>query len=117
MMDFSFNEKDKQAVAEYSFGNDGNRISQVGAYVGVITQAFEVNSRSSESKGVQIDFRSFEGSEASVTLWTYSGKTKAPVDFQVMEIKALMAILGIDGLKSTPDTTIESYDYDLKKTI
>lgn len=116
-MNFSLNDNDRAAVAEHSFGGGGSRITEPGAYVGVITQAYEIKSNTSESKGVRIDFKSFTGDDASTTFWTYSGKTQGPVDFQVLEVKALMALLGLDSLKSTPDTTIEVYDFDLKKTV
>jgi hypothetical protein len=87
----------------------GNRISEIGKYVGVFTQAEDITAATG-TKGVALRFES-NGQTANLSLYT----TKANGD-QIMGYQALMAImtcLSLRGLTPKPGT-VKYWDNDAK---
>jgi hypothetical protein len=87
----------------------GNRISEIGKYVGTFTQAEDVTA-STGTKGVGLRFES-NGQSANLSLYT----TKANGD-QIMGYQALMAIMTCMKLRGlTPKAgTVKYWDNDAK---
>jgi hypothetical protein len=88
----------------------GNRISELGKYVGQFTQAEDITA-STGTKGVALRFKS-NGQEANLSLYT----TKAD-GTQIMGYQALMAIMTCMQLRglSPKAGTVQAWDNDAKK--
>jgi hypothetical protein len=87
----------------------GNRISEIGKYVGIFTQAEDITAGTG-TKGVALRFES-NGQTANLSLYT----TKANGD-QIMGYQALMAIMTCMGLRNiTPKPgTVKHWNNDTK---
>jgi hypothetical protein len=87
----------------------GNRISEIGKYVGTFTQAEDITAQTG-TKGVALRFES-NGQTANLSLYT----TKANGD-QIMGYQALMAIMTCMKLRNiTPKAgTVKYWDNDAK---
>jgi len=88
----------------------GNRISELGKYVGQFTQAEDITA-STGTKGVALRFKS-NGQEANLSLYT----TKAD-GTQIMGYQTLMAIMTCMQLRglSPKAGTVQAWDNDAKK--
>lgn len=92
----------------------GGSIKELGKYVGEFTQAKEIVSKKTGTKGIEFAFKSNTGQKANLSIYTMSSGGEKYQGYD-----ALMAIMTCMSLKATKPTpgTVTRYDYDLKKDI
>lgn len=108
----SYNLNTDQAVQ--GSGGTSNRIDETGAYVGEITRAEAITAKSG-AVGIEFDFKSTDGKEASfMSIYTHN-KDGA----EIYGFKKLMAILAVLRLKTIKPAKakIKKYDFDAKEDL
>lgn len=108
-------------TTEYSFDQNAaseadkvsSRIDETGMYKGVLKNAVAVISSNKGTHGVELDFESSDGN-TTIMLWTKSAEGEPYRGFN--QVQAIMAILGLRGLKSVAGKR-RRYDFDEKKEV
>jgi len=89
---------------------NGNRINEIGKYIGIFTQAEDITA-STGTKGVALRFEA-DGQTANLSLYTQKADGT-----EIMGYQALMAIMTCLGLRSIADPqrgTVKFWDADAK---
>ncbi len=92
----------------------GASIKELGKYVGEFTQAKEIISKKTGTKGIEFAFKSTSGQKANLSIYTMSAEGEKYKGYD-----ALMAIMTCMGLRSIKpvDGMTTRYDYDQKKDV
>lgn len=92
----------------------GASIKEPGKYVGEITQAKEIKSARTGTKGIEFSFKSQSGQKANISIYTLSASGEKYQGYE-----ALMAIMTCMGLRSIKPVLGKAtkYDYDTKKEV
>lgn len=100
MDDFDF-ELDNDAVAKGD--KNADRITDSGAYIGKFTSVAYLENEDTGSRGLEFEFESVTGGQASFTVYTHSKKTgELKTTFGYDQVQALMYLLGVKTLKRVP---------------
>lgn len=95
-------------------GRTSSRITETGAYVGVITVAKAVTAGTG-AKGIELAFKSNDGLDANyLTLYTHN-KDGNPI-FGEKQLYALMTCLKVKTITAV-ERVITEYDFDMKKDV
>lgn len=95
-------------------GRTSSRITETGAYVGVITVAKAVTAGTG-AKGIELAFKSNDGLDANyLTLYTHN-KDGNPI-FGEKQLYALMTCLKVKTITAS-ERVITEYDFDMKKDV
>ena len=92
----------------------GASIKELGKYVGEITQAKEIKSAKTGTKGIEFSFKSQSGQKANISIYTLSAGGEKYQGYE-----ALMAIMTCMGLRTIKPVLGKAtkYDYDTKKEV
>jgi hypothetical protein len=82
--------------------NVASRIDTSAAYIGKFKSVNAMKSREKGTEGVHFEFESPGGGNAAFDLWTKKADGEAV--FGANQLSAMMAVLGLKGLKSVPGT-------------
>jgi hypothetical protein len=101
-------------MAKEGSGRASNRITDTGAYVGVITVAKDVTAQTGTT-GIELSFKSNDGLEAHfLTLWTKNSNGESI--FGEKQLHALMTCLKAKTITGK-DAIIEEYDFDARQNV
>jgi hypothetical protein len=101
-------------LAKEGSGRASNRITDTGAYVGVITVAKDVKAGTGTT-GIELSFKSNDGLEAHyLTLWTKNANGESI--FGEKQLHALMTCLKVKSITGK-DAIIEEYDFDARQNV
>ena len=92
----------------------GASIKEIGKYIGEFTQAKEIVSKKTGTKGIEFAFKSTSGQKTNISIYTMSASGEKYQGYD-----ALMAIMTCQGLRSIKpvDGEVTRYDYDSKKDV
>ena len=92
----------------------GASIKEIGKYVGEITQAKEIVSKKTGTKGIEFAFKSQSGQKTNISLYTMSAKGEKYQGFEAL--MAIMTCMGLRNIKPVHGKATK-YDYDTKKEV
>jgi len=92
----------------------GGSIKELGKYVGEFTQAKEIVSKKTGTKGIEFAFKTTAGQKANLSIYTMSAKGDHYQGYDAL--MAIMTCMGLRGIKPV-DGNVTRYDYDQKKDV
>lgn len=92
----------------------GGSIKELGKYVGEFTQAKEIVSKKTGTKGIEFAFKTTAGQKANLSIYTMSAKGEQYQGYDAL--MAIMTCMGLRGIKPV-DGIVTRYDYDQKKDV
>jgi len=105
---------DKKSVIE-SDKNGGNRITATGKYKGKIIYATPMVSKEKGTKGIEMGFRSDDGSEVSyLRLWLQSASGETYFGMGILQ--GIMACMRVKSINQSVGSYLQ-YDSDKKETV
>lgn len=101
------------ADAREGSGGGRGRITENGAYEGLITKAKHIQAETGTT-GIEFEFESNGGESARFSLYTH--KTDGSTIYGFKQLQALMTVLKLHSLQPAM-ATIEEYDYDTSSKV
>ena len=92
----------------------GASIKELGKYVGEITQAKEIVSKKTGTKGIEFAFKSQSGQKTNLSIYTMSANGEKYQGYEAL--MAIMTCMGLRNIKPVHGKAIK-YDYDTKKEV
>lgn len=92
----------------------GASIKEIGKYVGEFTQAKEITSKNTGTKGIEFAFKSTSGQKANLSIYTMSASGEHYQGFDTL--MAIMTCMGLRSIKPVAGS-VTRYDFDQKKDV
>jgi hypothetical protein len=92
----------------------GASIKEIGKYIGEFTQAKEITSKKTGTKGIEFAFKSASGQKANLSIYTMSAAGEKYQGYDAL--MAIMTCMGLRNIKPV-DGMVTRYDYDQKKDV
>lgn len=92
----------------------GASIREIGKYIGEFTQAKEIISKKTGTKGIEFAFKSTSGQKANLSIYTVSAAGEKYQGYDAL--MAIMTCMGLRNIKPV-EGMVTRYDYDQKKDV
>lgn len=92
----------------------GGSIKELGKYIGEFTQAKEITSKKTGTKGIEFAFKSVSGQKANLSIYTMSSSGEHYQGYDAL--MAIMTCMGLRNIKPVKGMATR-YDYDQKKDV
>ncbi len=92
----------------------GASIKELGKYVGEFTQAKEITSKRTGTKGIEFAFKSTSGQKANLSIYTMSAAGEKYQGYDAL--MAIMTCMGLRNIKPV-EGMVSRYDYDQKEDV